>query len=83
MREADTELRSLHCSLYWRLTHSIVAAAFNIEPGKFYRAEMEGSLLVDVKEDYLTDIGDERGDFLPIQILDLDTGYCSEDCDGF
>ena len=44
---------------------------------------MEGSLLVDMKEDFLTDIGDERGDFLPIQILDLDTGYYCEDCDGF
>ena len=45
--------------------------------------EMKEAWLLAMKEDYLTDIGDERGDFLPIQILDLDTGYYCEDCDGF
>ena len=44
---------------------------------------MEGPLLVNMKEDFLTAIGDEKEAFLPIQILDLDTGYYSEDCDGF
>ena len=37
--------------------------------------EMKEAWLLAMKEDYLTDIGDEGGDFLPIQILDLDTGY--------
>ena len=45
--------------------------------------EMKGARLLAMKEDYLTDIGDEKGNFLPIQILNLDTGYYSEDCDGF
>ena len=45
--------------------------------------EMKEAWLLAMKEDYLTDIGDEGGDFLPIQILDLDTGYYGEDCDGF
>ena len=35
--------------------------------------EMKEALLMAMKEDYLTDIGDEN--ILPIQILDLDTGY--------
>ena len=36
---------------------------------------LEEGWLMAIKVDYQTDIGDERGDFLPIQILDLDTGY--------
>ena len=35
--------------------------------------EMKEARLLAMKEDYLTDIGDEN--ILPIQILDLDTGY--------
>ena len=35
--------------------------------------EMKEALLMAMKEDYLTDIGDEN--ILPIQILDLDAGY--------
>ena len=43
--------------------------------------EMKEARLLAMKEDYLTDIGDEN--ILPIQILDFDTGYYSEDCDRF
>ena len=45
--------------------------------------EMKEALLLAMKEDYLTIIGNEN--ILPIQILNLDTGYyyCSADSDGF
>ena len=56
-----------------------------VEAYKHLRSHLGRSIsnIKNSKELGMDDIGDEKEAFLPIQILDLDTGYCSEDYDGF